>query len=57
MYTPQDMSPEVSSQFLSQEQTMGGAQYYIEPWNSIPHKVTDASSRIGLKELVEQRGL
>ena len=31
MYTPQDMPPEVSSQSSSPEQTMGGAQYYIEP--------------------------
>jgi hypothetical protein len=31
MHTPQDMPPEVSSQSPSPEQTMGGAQHYIEP--------------------------
>ena len=31
MYTPQDMLPEVSSQSPNPEQSMGGAQYYIEP--------------------------
>jgi hypothetical protein len=33
---------------IRQEQIMGGAQYYIEPWlhGIIPHQVTDASSRI-----------
>ena len=31
MHTPQDMPPEVSSQSPRPEQTMGGAQYYIEP--------------------------
>ena len=38
-----DMTPQVSSQSPSPEQTMGGAQYYIDPmatWNSIPQKVT-----------------
>jgi hypothetical protein len=33
------MPPEVSSQSPYPEQTMGGTQYYIEPWlhgNSIP---------------------
>ena len=31
MHTPQDIPPVVSSQSPSSEQTMGGAQYYIEP--------------------------
>ena len=31
MHTPQDMPQEVSSQYPSPEQTMGGAQYYIDP--------------------------
>ena len=31
MHTPQDMPPEVSSKSPRPEQTMGGAQYYIEP--------------------------
>ena len=31
MHTPQDMPPEVSSQSPSPEQTIGGAQHYIEP--------------------------
>ena len=65
MHTPQDMPPEVSSQSPSQEQAMGGAQYYTEPWlhgNSIPHQVTDASSRIRFKKQIkipfmEQQGL
>ena len=47
MHTPQDMPHEVSSLSPSPEQTLGGTQYYIEPtWNSIPHQVVDASSRI-----------
>jgi hypothetical protein len=32
MHTPQCMPPEVSSQSPSPEKTMGGSQYYIEPW-------------------------
>jgi hypothetical protein len=32
MHTPQDMPQEVSSQSPSPEQTIGGTQYYIEPW-------------------------
>ena len=63
MHTPQDMPQEVFSQSPSPEQTMGGTQYYIAPlttWNSIPHQVTDASSKIRLKKtdkkhLMEQR--
>jgi hypothetical protein len=32
MHTLQDMPPKVSSQSPSQEQTMKGEQYYIDPW-------------------------
>jgi hypothetical protein len=49
MHTPQNIPPEFSSQSPSPEQTTGGAQYYIAQlttWISIPHQVTDASSRI-----------
>jgi hypothetical protein len=43
------MPSEVSSLSPSPEQTMGGAQYYIEPWlhgTLIPHQATHASSKI-----------
>ena len=32
MHIPQDMPQEVSSQSPSPERTMGGTQYYLEPW-------------------------
>jgi hypothetical protein len=56
--------PQYHQTSQSPEQTMGGAQYYIEPWlhgTLIPHQVTDAAveSYISLIQihLMEQRVL
>jgi hypothetical protein len=63
---PQDMPPEVSSQFSSPERTMTGAQYYIQPCShgslystsSNTQAVKSDFFKIQIKiHLVEQRGL